>query len=133
MAKENKLEKNIGNKEKVAKALANYVAPFIPFTFFSKKLKKYWQDIEKSPGTSRELGNGIISILFSAGVLLYSMYSIKLENIDFTKWSKIKEQKQHQEKIQQQKNSYETFKKYDTNFSNTLDSVEFLNYYRKKK
>jgi len=102
----------------------------IPFNF----IRKNWAG-RKSKNQREEnyvLICGGISGVISGAIILYSLFSLNYGTLNSKKWSEIQTQKQVQQEIQIQKNSYELLQKYDSDNNGSLDSAEFFNYYKER-
>jgi len=129
------------NLKKILDESAKFLTCLIPFMAFTKKGRKIME--KDNPKLSKGLpplgkknwiyiSTALITALIGCmGPIIYSVSSLEAGSFNYKKWPEIENQRQVQKEIQNQKNSYEILQKYDLDNGGSLDSTEFLNYYKK--
>jgi len=125
--KENKLEK----KSKLYMELMSLVPFFIFNNNFYNNLKNDKGEFKKDY-FKYDRRNTVSSIIFGAGIVIYSMMSFLNGTLNYQKWPEATRQREIKKELQIQKDSHETFSKYDLNSNGKLDSTEFYNYHKSK-
>ena len=126
---ENNLEKKAGIAGKLKNTIESIVTPLIPFAFLSNKLSRTWSKKgEKLGNTKILIVNGIVTAGIVGLGFLYSIGSLNMGTLNYTRWPEMQKQKELQEEQETRDYSNEQFYRLDKSSDGVLDSNEFYSY-----